>query len=56
METFHIKIRVKRSICMAHTNFKAGVYKLPEEEADPERRDDWSEVQNYIKAMNFSVH
>ena len=28
---------------------------LPEEEIDPERRNDWHEVRSYIKAMNWAI-
>lgn len=36
------------------TNFDEAVLKI--EDVDPERRDDWQEVQNYIKATRFAIN
>ena len=35
------------------TNMEEALAKV--EDVDPERRDDWSEVQNYINAINYSI-
>jgi len=35
------------------TNMEEALVDL--QDVDPERRDDWEEVQNYIKAVNFSI-
>lgn len=36
------------------TNINEAV--MDEEDIQPERRDDWKEVQNYIKALNFAIN